>query len=130
MGVSLRHLIDKLSESYVYTSVASHLGKPKLCNICTNISQPVNDSPKLSGGGERRVRGNKEGRLDLRSHFSFFLLATSAAPEWNVFACRIAAVRQIEILPSPSQNAEKNEHGEGREEWVHSFRDNNRSHKR
>ena len=48
VDISLRHLNDKFCENCVYKSIAPHLHRPKLRNICKNFSKPVNDEPELT----------------------------------------------------------------------------------
>ena len=49
VGTRLRHLIDKFCENCVNKLIAPYLHRTKICNICQNFSQPVNDKPELSG---------------------------------------------------------------------------------
>ena len=46
--IRLRHVIHKFCENFVCKSIAPHLRGLKICNICKNVSQPVDDEPKLS----------------------------------------------------------------------------------
>ena len=64
-------------------------------------------------GWREKGRGNKEGRLDLRSHYSSSCLSACHLCRASGMFLHAALQHQIEILPSP-QNAEKNELG-GRE---------------
>ena len=64
--IRLRILIDKFCENCVKIYVVFHLCKPKLCNVCTSFSQPVNDSPELTRGTPCKPL-SEEGKADERA---------------------------------------------------------------
>ena len=44
----LQDLLGKFCENCVYLSIAPHLRKPKIRNMCTNFSQPAKDGLKFN----------------------------------------------------------------------------------